>query len=112
MVFFMMIRAVVLKDILWPQKQEDREEGGWKTNPTEIQACDLKKCDTNASSTTGRGIVKPNDARPDGQALQQEYTGTGGGDIDPSNSQMPSIPEGVMEQSIRGSAEKANDDMV
>jgi tellurite resistance protein TehA-like permease len=26
----MMIRAVVLKQILWPQKQEDREEGGWK----------------------------------------------------------------------------------
>lgn len=25
-----MIRAVVVKDILWPQKQEDREEGGWK----------------------------------------------------------------------------------
>lgn len=25
----MMIRAVVLKQILWPQKQEDRDEGGW-----------------------------------------------------------------------------------
>ena len=30
-VFGMMIRAVILKDILWPQKQEDRDEGGWKT---------------------------------------------------------------------------------
>jgi tellurite resistance protein TehA-like permease len=29
-VFVCMIRAVFLKDILWPQKQEDREEGGWK----------------------------------------------------------------------------------
>lgn len=28
-VFFMMIRAVVLKQILWPQMQEDRNEGGW-----------------------------------------------------------------------------------
>ncbi|KAF2153223.1 hypothetical protein K461DRAFT_137329 [Myriangium duriaei CBS 260.36] len=28
-VFVMMIRAVHLKQILWPQKQEDREEGGW-----------------------------------------------------------------------------------
>lgn len=28
-VFFMMIRAVILKQILWPQKQEDRDEGGW-----------------------------------------------------------------------------------
>ena len=29
-VFVCMIRAVLVKDILWPQKQEDREEGGWK----------------------------------------------------------------------------------
>nr|POF04232.1 malic acid transport protein [Quercus suber] len=29
-IFSMMIRAVILKDILWPQKQEDRVEGGWK----------------------------------------------------------------------------------
>lgn len=28
-VFGMMIRAVVLKQILWPQMQEDRNEGGW-----------------------------------------------------------------------------------
>ncbi|KAI9699926.1 MAG: hypothetical protein M1820_006988 [Bogoriella megaspora] len=27
----MMIRAVLTKQILWPQKQEDRDEGGWKT---------------------------------------------------------------------------------
>ena len=29
LVFGMMIRAVVLKQILWPQMQEDRNEGGW-----------------------------------------------------------------------------------
>lgn len=28
-VFVMMIRSVYLKQILWPQKQEDRDEGGW-----------------------------------------------------------------------------------
>jgi tellurite resistance protein TehA-like permease len=28
-VFFMMIRAVCLRQILWPQMQEDRDEGGW-----------------------------------------------------------------------------------
>lgn len=32
-VFTMMIRAVLHKDILWPQKQEDRDEGGWRTLP-------------------------------------------------------------------------------
>ena len=29
-VFVMMIRAVVKKQILWPQRQEDRDEGGFK----------------------------------------------------------------------------------
>jgi hypothetical protein len=29
LVFSMMIRAVYLKQILWPQMQEDRDEGGW-----------------------------------------------------------------------------------
>lgn len=29
-VFVMMIRAIVLKQILWPQKGEDRDEGGFK----------------------------------------------------------------------------------
>jgi hypothetical protein len=32
----MMIRAVILKDILWPQKQEDRDEGGWKTEELDL----------------------------------------------------------------------------
>lgn len=32
----MMIRAVILKDILWPQKQEDRDEGGWKTEDPDL----------------------------------------------------------------------------
>ena len=29
-VFAMMIRAIVQKKILWPQRQEDRDEGGFK----------------------------------------------------------------------------------
>ncbi|KAF2712676.1 hypothetical protein K504DRAFT_372809 [Pleomassaria siparia CBS 279.74] len=37
MVVGMMIRAVVLKQILWPQKQEDRTEGGWKSPSIEEQ---------------------------------------------------------------------------
>lgn len=28
-VFVCMIRAVLIRDILWPQRQEDRDEGGW-----------------------------------------------------------------------------------
>lgn len=32
----MMVRAVILQDILWPQKQEDRDEGGWKTEDPDL----------------------------------------------------------------------------
>lgn len=32
-VFGAMIRAIYLKQILWPQKQEDRDEGGFKSPP-------------------------------------------------------------------------------
>ncbi|KAF2767625.1 hypothetical protein EJ03DRAFT_376055 [Teratosphaeria nubilosa] len=39
-VFTLMVRAVVVKDILWPQKQEDRAEGGWKASPDERVPCD------------------------------------------------------------------------
>ncbi|KAF2280168.1 uncharacterized protein EI97DRAFT_439229 [Westerdykella ornata] len=35
-VFAMMIRAVVKRQILWPQKQEDRDEGGWKGEKEEV----------------------------------------------------------------------------
>lgn len=31
-VFCMMIRAVVLRHILWPQKGEDKDEGGFEIN--------------------------------------------------------------------------------
>ncbi|KAL2353266.1 voltage-dependent anion channel-domain-containing protein [Cryomyces antarcticus] len=37
-VFAAMIRAVVMKDILWPQKQEDRDEGGWSSTSNERDA--------------------------------------------------------------------------
>ncbi|GAB7363646.1 hypothetical protein MBLNU230_g4216t1 [Neophaeotheca triangularis] len=40
LVFMMMIRAVIVKDILWPQKQEDRDEGGWKTEAEQKQTRD------------------------------------------------------------------------
>lgn len=36
-VFGMMVRAVVLKQILWPEMQEDRDEGGWKRVAVEAQ---------------------------------------------------------------------------
>lgn len=62
----MMIRAVIKKDILWPQKQEDREEGGWKKHDSEAKVCDLRRCSTTSaeirlraedSQTTSGGVL-------------------------------------------------------
>ncbi|WPH02860.1 Hypothetical protein R9X50_00572800 [Acrodontium crateriforme] len=39
-IFIMMIRAVIVRDVLWPQKQEDRAEGGWQPHPDEKKPCD------------------------------------------------------------------------
>jgi predicted RNA polymerase sigma factor len=36
----MMIRAVVLKQILWPQRQEDRNEGGWVEGDERMRSID------------------------------------------------------------------------
>lgn len=56
-VFVMMIKAVINKDILWPQKQEDREDdliqgsgnnqdGGWPKYCSERLVCDVRRCST------------------------------------------------------------------
>lgn len=61
-IFSMMIHAVINKDILWPQKQEDRAEGGWKTHPEERKVCD-PMCSSPTpepqTSTTDSGISPP-----------------------------------------------------
>ncbi|EDU51466.1 TehA Tellurite resistance protein [Pyrenophora tritici-repentis] len=36
-VIIMNVRAVIIKQILWPEKQEDRTEGGWKQQSAEDQ---------------------------------------------------------------------------
>jgi hypothetical protein len=39
-VFIMMLRALILKQILWPQKQEDRNEGGWLAGDERLRSED------------------------------------------------------------------------
>ncbi|KAK5128461.1 hypothetical protein LTR85_003129 [Meristemomyces frigidus] len=58
-VFSMMIRAVIVKDILWPQKQEDRAEGGWEAHPEESKACDPRRCSSDAP--VSHNVVEPGD---------------------------------------------------
>ncbi len=49
-VFTMNIRAVVIQHILWPEKQEDRTEGGWTQ-----QSADKQRRKQDEESGTGRG---------------------------------------------------------
>ena len=107
-VFSIMIRAVVMKDILWPQKQEDREEGGWKAHQDEKRVCDTRLCDDSPTGDNG---------------LQQMSTVASGGargirEPDPeegssgSNGELPVIAERLIEESVRGRTPRKNDSMV
>jgi hypothetical protein len=71
-VFIMMIRAVINKDILWPQKQEDRAEGGWQIHPDEKAACDPGRCSTDVTPPLPMNVVVPAD---DAAADQSETHG-------------------------------------
>lgn len=77
-VFVVMIRAVILKDILWPQKQEDREEGGWKAQRDEIQACDPRDCTPQRSRTQRSGTIN---SRFSGRSTGTGITRAGSGGI-------------------------------
>ena len=66
-VFIIMIRAVLAKDVLWPQKQEDRDEGGWTStinDPTssEPDTDDSQRLTNNASSR-GMPMIDTNESR-------------------------------------------------
>lgn len=38
-----MLRAVYLKQILWPQRQEDRNEGGWQEGDERMRSEDRRR---------------------------------------------------------------------
>jgi hypothetical protein len=39
----MMVRAVILHQILWPQRQEDRNEGGWVEGDERLRSVDRER---------------------------------------------------------------------
>lgn len=66
-VFIIMIRAVLAKDILWPQRQEDRDEGGWTStinDPTSSEPkSDRSQRLTNDESLNQRHTVDANESK-------------------------------------------------
>ena len=99
-IFSIMIRAVIMKDILWPQKQEDREEGGWKALPNEKQACDSRACDEPDTNGNGTGV----EMRETSSSEPVEETADG--------IALPVIAERLIDESVRGRTPRQNDSMV
>ena len=99
-IFSIMIRAVIMRDILWPQKQEDREEGGWKALPNEKQACDTRACDEPDTSGNGTGV----EMREMSSSEPVEETADG--------IALPVIAERLIDESVRGRTPRQNDSMV
>lgn len=103
-----MIRAVILKDILWPQKQEDREEGGWKAHPNEAKVCDTRVCDD--ASTQSQ---VPEQATMSGaEKVEQDAEPVMEGDVTAMPRDIPAITERLIEESVRGRTPRQNDSMV
>lgn len=55
-VFGMMLRAVWMKQILWPQKQEDRDEGGWKAPKEDEEGA--RKTNEDGGEGGGLGLLR------------------------------------------------------
>ena len=98
-----MLRAVVLKDVLWPQKQEDREEGGWKALPNEKRACDTRACDEPEGEQVEMGEGVGGEGEGDFVEQRMDEAGVVG---------LPVIAERLIEESVRGRAPRVDDSMV
>lgn len=84
-VFILMVRAVIEKDILWPQRQEDRAEGGWQTHSARPSACNGRtgspiSIRLRSATLTGADQAQPIDnnieepCRPNAKASGQDNT--------------------------------------
>jgi hypothetical protein len=78
-VVVMNVRAVVIHQILWPQKQEDRTEGGWKQQSAEEQGRRQRERDIGdgGESAAGRGwgVVRTLSRRGLGMERPAPYPG-------------------------------------
>lgn len=115
-VFTTMIRAVIAKDILWPQKQEDRDEGGWKSTFNETSSSNISNVD---SFRRRNGATNRNEQSEgtDREGLESHPTDWATRRSKPQES-VPNLEssqfgvEGLIEQPMRGTVLKPDDDIV
>ena len=114
-IFGIMIRAVLMKDILWPQKQEDREEGGWKTNPNEKSACDLSICEPKRRSLSIISRRRTGQTQDDREGMEPTGYNAPSEPIEAeegARNNLPAIAERLVDDSARGRGETWDDDIV
>ena len=112
-VFVAMIRAVILKDILWPQKQEDRDEGGWQSTLNASTSSDVTKY----AASRRRDISSPKEQHTtvvDAERTEEaDWTEKGaGGPAMSGDAEVRMGVEGLIDQSVRGRILKPDDDIV
>ena len=109
-----MIRAVILKDVLWPQKQEDREEGGWR-NPKEDKDVDpghIQAQTDRDNQVSRRMSANGREASTDGFDVETRWSHSWGDDSEHTETSSRSRSVPLIEAPILKDGEKSNDDIV
>lgn len=114
-VFVIMIRAVLAKDVLWPQKQEDRDEGGWTSTMNDPTSSEPKTDDsqrlTDNASSRGMPAIDVNGSREGSDKTDFGKESKDDGDDHSSDPEQPAT-NNLVNRPLRVSPRKEADDMV
>ena len=108
-IFITMVRAVYVKDILWPQKQEDRDEGGWQSRYSDLESTETKSPDAprrrKASSPEENRMVAVDPERAEADWSEAPHEAGADPEVRPGI-------EGLVNQRVRGRPPVEGEDMV
>lgn len=111
-----MIRAVIAKDILWPQKQEDRDEGGWTSTVNEPASRKKTTCNSQRKMedngiwrehTIAADAVRAEDHQAECEKETEQRKSDPDSEVSP-----PGLVESLIGQSMRERMPMQNDEMV
>ena len=106
-----MIRAVYVKDILWPQRQEDRDEGGWQSTYSTPGSTETKSPDSVRRRKTSSPEAERHTVVVDAERTEEaDWTETAR-EENPEGEIRVGV-EGLINQRIRGRPPAESEDMV
>lgn len=106
-----MVRAVYVKDILWPQRQEDRDEGGWQSAYSPPQSTETKSTDSVRRRKASRPEAQRHTVVVDAERTEEaDWTETAREEN--SEDEIRVGVEGLINQRIRGRPPAQSEDMV